>query len=91
MNRNVKKTSNKDLDTVDIAGSDTIPQDASLIFGLRSGAAPFTETRRIVELMKNRDGEESRFSVHFKFSPVNLTEAPAEEDDEEMSGVSYML
>ena len=91
MNRNVKKKSDKQLDTVDIAGSDTIPQDASIIFGLRQGIAPFTETRRVVELMKNRDGEESSFNMNFKFSPVNLSEAPATEDAEEMSGVNYML
>lgn len=76
MNRNVKKGTNRTLDTTDIGGSDSIPQDASIICGIRQGEAPNEKTSRIIDLMKNRDGEESSFPIHYKFDPVNLEEAP---------------
>lgn len=90
MNRNVKKKSTKSLDTGDIAGSDSIPQDASIVFGLRQGPSPFEHTRRIGELMKNREGEEARIDFHFKFAPVDMSEAPII-DEAEMNEVNYML
>jgi len=90
MNRNVKKRSTKSLDTGDIAGSDSIPQDASIVFGLRQGPSPFEKTRRIGELMKNREGEEARIDFNFKFAPVDMSEAPIVEE-KEMNDVNYML
>jgi replicative DNA helicase len=90
MNRNVKKKSTKALDTGDIAGSDSIPQDASIVFGLRQGPSPFEKTRRIGELMKNREGDEARIDFNFKFAPVDLSEAPIVEEAE-MNEVNYML
>jgi replicative DNA helicase len=76
LNRNVKKGTTRDLDTADIAGADTIPQDASIVLGLRQGPAPYTETSRWVQIVKNRDGEEGKFLINHRFSPVDFSEAP---------------
>jgi replicative DNA helicase len=90
MNRNVKKRTTKTLDTGDVAGSDSIPQDASILFGLRQGPPPFEKTRRIGELIKNREGEEVRIDMNFKFAPVDLSEAPTTDEVNE-NDVNYML
>lgn len=75
MNRNVKKSTTRTLDTTDIGGSDSIPQDASIIVGVRSGPAPFEASRKILDLIKNRDGEEGSIQIYYEFNPVRLDEA----------------
>jgi replicative DNA helicase len=75
MNRNVKKSTTRTLDSSDIGGSDSIPQDASILLGLRQGPAPFERTRRCIDLFKNRDGEESTIQINYQFNPVNLDES----------------
>ena len=76
MNRQVKKSTNRELDTSDIGGSDAIGQDASIIIGIRQGPPPYEKTRRVLDLVKNRDGEESSIQIHYQFNPVNLDAAP---------------
>lgn len=73
-NRNVKKRTTKRLDLGDIAGTDAIPQDASIVFGVREGMAPFEQRMRHVEMLKNREGEVRDFPVHFSFYPINFRE-----------------
>lgn len=92
-NRNQKSNSKKELDMADIAGSDSIPQDASIVLGIRKGPAPHQRTQRIVEVMKNREGETPIFATAFTFSPVNMAEVPYVEDggdEEQPVNVSYM-
>jgi len=74
LNRNAKKSSNKVTDATDIGGSDSIPQDASILIGARQGPAPFETTSRILDLFKNRDGEETSLQINYQFNPVNLEE-----------------
>tara|TARA_R110002153_G_scaffold26421_5_gene82925 strand:+ start:6200 stop:7471 length:1272 start_codon:yes stop_codon:yes gene_type:complete len=81
-NRNQKNNSNGELDLSDIAGSDSIPQDASIVLGLQKGAAPNQNSQRIVDCMKNREGDTPRFATSFTFSPVVFEEVPLVEGGE---------
>jgi replicative DNA helicase len=82
-NRNQKSKSKNPLDLSDIAGTDSIPQDASIVMGVRSGPSPNESTQRIIEIMKNREGETPRFATAFTFSPVRMHEVPLVEEGEE--------
>lgn len=82
-NRNQKRRSKNPLDLSDIAGTDTIPQDASIVLGIREGPSPYITVQRIVEVMKNREGETPMFATAFTFSPVRMNEVPLIEEGEE--------
>jgi len=75
-NRNQKNNSTKELDLGDIAGADSIPQDASIVLGLRKGYKPNQDITRIIEMMKNREGEVCSMAINYRFSPVNMDEIP---------------
>lgn len=79
-NRNQKSSGKGELDLGDIAGSDSIPQDASIVLGIRRGPAPFQDAQRIITVMKNRDGITPRLATAFTFTPVNFSEVPLIED-----------
>ena len=79
-NRNQKNKSKAAFDLGDIAGSDAIPQDASIVLGVRGGPSPNEGTQRIVEVMKNREGDTPRFATNFKFNPVRMNEIPLLEE-----------
>lgn len=91
-NRNQKSKGKKELDLGDIAGSDSIPQDASIVLGIQQGVAPFQRTQRLVHVMKNREGDTPKFATAFTFSPVNMREVPFveqnDDDDAEQQTVS---
>ena len=90
-NRNQKTNSTSELDLGDIAGSDSIPQDASIVLGARKGPSPFQDIQRIIETMKNREGEVGRFATAFNFAPVDFREVALIEDGEvgEQEAVVY--
>jgi replicative DNA helicase len=96
-NRNQKNKGKKDDEGVapdlgDIAGSDSIPQDASVVLGVSSWKAPFADTRRVVHVMKNREGETPRIGINFRFSPVNFDEIPFDEEaPAPIADTSWML
>lgn len=78
-NRNQRSRPKKDdsaPDLADIAGTDSIPQDASIVIGAVPGRPPFQLTRLLAYLMKNRDGEEAIFGINKQFNPVNFDEVP---------------
>lgn len=81
-NRNQKNSSRKALDLGDIAGSDSIPQDASIVLGIRTGPPPHDNTQRIVQVMKNREGDTPTFATAFTFAPVDMSEVPLVLPDE---------
>jgi replicative DNA helicase len=92
-NRSSKKSGSEIPDLSDIAGSDSIPQDASIVLGLSPWKPPFGETRRMVHVMKNREGEVPSFGINFRFNPVNFDEILFDEDGEDSPIVdtSWML
>lgn len=81
-NRNQRNNSTKEFDLGDISGSDSIPQDASIVWGIRKGQQPFAEQQRILEFMKNREGDTPRFATNFSFYPVRFNEVPLLEEEE---------
>lgn len=96
-NRNQKNRSKKDDEGVapdlgDIAGSDSIPQDASVVLGVSSWKAPFADTRRVIHVMKNREGETPRIGINFRFNPVNFDEiAFDDETTQPIADTSWMV
>lgn len=78
LNRNVTKKSERKFDTTDIGMSDRIPQDMSVLWGVRAGQAPFTTNRRVMDWIKNREDEARDFAVRYQFSPVSFEEVPLE-------------
>jgi replicative DNA helicase len=90
-NRNQKSKGKKELDLGDIAGSDSIPQDASVVLGIRQGPAPYQRSQRIVEVMKNREGDTPRFATAFSFSPVSMIEVPLVEEGDDDDGESTVV
>lgn len=81
MNRNKKKDNNTVADTTDLAGSDSISQDASAVITLRRGLAPYENVRRVLDLIKFREGEEISFSTNFRFNPVDFSEVEDSTDE----------
>ena len=75
LNRNVKTKQQKEIDLGDVAGSDSIPQDSSILLAVREGAPPYERTRRILQMLKNRDGELRDFGIDFTFSPTSFRES----------------
>lgn len=80
-------------DLADIAGSDSIPQDASIVLGATYGRSPFKLTRREIHNMKNREGETKNFGINFTFNPVNFDEVELSdsESDAPIADLSWML
>jgi replicative DNA helicase len=74
----------RDPDLNDVAGSDAAPQDASLVMTSRRGRAPHAYDRRRLNLIKNREGEEGEFEIHFEFNPPRFDEV-IETEEEELS------
>lgn len=79
-------------DLGDIAGTDSIPQDASILIGQTLWPQPFSQTRRVLHGMKNREGETFSFGINFNFNPVNFDEIPLtdESDSLQIADLSWM-
>lgn len=78
LNRNVKSSS-RTMDLRDIAGSDTVGQDASIILGVLQHPTG-NPNRRMMVTAKNRDGEMASFAYCYEFAPVNFS-VVIEEDE----------
>lgn len=85
-NTNEKKQKRVNFDLADIAGTDTIPQDASIVLGAQYGPGRFRECTREITQLKNREGSCASFFTDFTFNPVSMAEVflPEDETDEEM-------
>ena len=90
-NRNQKSSSSKSLDLGDIAGSDSIPQDASIVIGVRRGQPPFETVRRKIEVMKNREGSIGDFETKFSFTPPNMEEISVDTPAPDVSLSGWMV
>jgi len=78
-NRNQKDRGDKAMDLSDIGGTDSIPQDASIVFGIKRAAEPYDKSRRIIQMLKNREGDVTQTTINYLFEPVNLEEVPQDE------------
>ncbi len=80
-NRQVKKKSKADLDLGFLAETDVIGQIASVVIGVKHGKAPHESSRRIVHVLKNRNGrEEFKFEVNFNYSGMDFSYIGTVED-----------
>ncbi len=92
-NRNQKDTGSKRPDTSDIGGSDSIPQDASVLLGIQRGQKPFEDSVRRATGMKNREGELFEYDYDYQFDPPKFDERPfllGQDTDETNVDVSWM-
>jgi replicative DNA helicase len=72
-----------------IGGTDAVGQDADIVMGIKLPEMPFTNSHRIVEVMKLREGSPKDFAINFSFWPMmfdevpleSITEIPDEDDD----------
>lgn len=79
-NREAAKSKRFQMDT--IAGSDAIAQLGSVIIAVQPGEEPYNETRRILEMIKNREGGLTEFEIHYTFDPPAFGEVEYQQIDE---------
>ena len=84
-----KKGREGSLETV--AFTDAISQHSSLVLSIRPGETPYEEDRRILELMKGREGEKGEVHINYKFQPVNLSEVSPEEIQETQCSLDWQV
>ena len=75
-NASTKPLQGSRYDLKDIGGTDAVGRNADHVLGIRKPAAPYTETHRIIEQMKIREGEPHDFGIHFSFHPMCFDECP---------------
>lgn len=73
-NASVKPTQGTRYDLKDIGGTDAVGRNADHVLGIRKPGAPYTDTHRIIEQMKIREGEPLDFGINFSFHPMNFDE-----------------
>jgi replicative DNA helicase len=57
-----------------IAGSDAISQLGSVIIAVQMGEEPYEESRRVLEMIKNREGGLQTIEINYAFDPPDFTE-----------------
>ena len=84
-NRDAAKSKTFELET--LAGSDALGQLGSIIVSIKVADEPNEETRRTLNVIKNREGGVEEFDIHYTFDPptfgeVLVTDYVAGHDDE---------
>lgn len=73
-----------------IAFSDAIAQNSSIVMGIKDGTPPHQISRRVLEFLKGREGEQGEFSINYLFRPVDFSELPEETIREEAVDLDWM-
>lgn len=60
-----------------IAGSDAISQLGSIIMSITPGEQPYEENRKVIHILKNREGGVANFTINSTFDPPNFSEVSA--------------
>lgn len=81
-NREASKGKRFQMDT--IAGSDAIAQLGSVIIAVQPGQEPYEIERRILEIIKNREGGVAEIEINYAFDPPNFTEVEYIQVEEEV-------
>lgn len=71
-NREAAKQKRFSMDT--IAGADAIAQLGSVIIAVQPGPETFEDVRRILEIIKNREGGVCEIEINYVFDPPNFDE-----------------
>lgn len=70
----------KDGSIESVGYSDSISTNSSIMVFVKEGPAPYTETRRRLEIGKGREGEKGSFVTHYIFTPPKFSEVGEGED-----------
>ena len=73
-----------------ISFSDAIAMNSSLVFALKEGKPPHQTSRRVMEVMKGREGESGEMSFNYRFSPVDFTAVPPDQVAAEAVDMDWM-
>jgi len=90
-NRNQSGASSKAMSLDNIGGTDSIPQDASVVVGLRPAPPPHSHSKIIAEMLKNREGDQPVIGIGRSFTPIRFDELPAEEEEEDNNSNEWMV
>lgn len=66
----------KDGSMETIAYSDAIGTHSSIVVAIKEGRPPYQKTRRVLEIMKGREGEEGEYEIYYDFDNMNFDEVP---------------
>lgn len=80
----LKKNSSADVGVEDIAGSDAIGQLSSVVLGLFEEENIETKLKRVVRVMKGRNGEQGEFIINWRFGGFGIKQ---DYDDYDVSNI----
>jgi hypothetical protein len=73
-----------------IGYTDAIGTHSSIVVGIKEGRPPYQDSRRILELMKGREGERGEFDINYNFAPMDFSEIPLEQQEAEGTDLDWM-
>lgn len=73
-----------------IAFTDAVGMHCSLVVGIKEGRNPHQKTRRRVEFLKGREGEEGMVTVNYSFAPMDFNEVDIETLRAESPNLDWM-
>lgn len=89
LNREVlKKKKTEKVGVEDIYGSDAIGQLSTVCMGLFQEEGVETMHRRVVNILKGRNGEVGEFTINWEFEKMNFDEVVPEEDQHELGFIN---
>jgi replicative DNA helicase len=80
----------KDGGMENIGYTDAIGTHSSIVVGIKEGRPPYQDSRRILELMKGREGERGEFDINYNFAPMDFSEIPLEQQEAEGTDLDWM-
>lgn len=80
----------KDGSLETISFTDAVGMHSSLVASIKEGKPPHQTSRRIVEILKGREGEHGEFAMNYRFTPIDFSEVPAEAAAAEAVDVDWM-
>lgn len=76
----MRKKSIDDVGLENIAGSDAIGQLSSVVLGLFEEESVETKLKRVVRVMKGRNGEQGEFTINWRFGGFGIKQDPKDTD-----------
>lgn len=90
--REAAKKAKKDekIGLEDIGMTDAIGQCSSVVLGLMQDESVETMYRRLVDVMKGRNGEVGQFSIHWDFSVMNFDQVEEEQENDQHESMEWL-
>jgi replicative DNA helicase len=73
-----------------IAFTDAVGHHCTIIMSIKEGKTPHQRDRRIIEILKGREGERGVFTVHYTFAPVKFEQVDDSTIKEESPDLDWM-